>query len=166
MMPLIPPIADQEISASGFGIPITTEVNRLTTETASLDTRLDAEEAATFALDGRLDVVEANIVIGAWQTPGLINAWVQLGAPRPTTQYRKRHVDLLDIRVAVSGGGNGAPIFVLAVGFRPPNLREFMCRCGSGQAVVNISSDGNVTVFFAAPADNSLVSFSMTVPLT
>jgi hypothetical protein len=116
-MAIVRPVTKTKIQTVEWGIPITDEVNRLTTLTA----------------------------VGAWTNAVLQNGWVNLGAGWPTAQYRKVN-DMVHIRGMVGNGtAAGAPIFTLPAGFRPPSALQIATVTGSGViGVTTLNTDGTV----------------------
>jgi hypothetical protein len=100
-MAIVRPITKTKIQTLEWGIPITDEVNRLTTLTGSN-------------------------VPTAWVTATLQNGFTHFaGAP---LQYRKRG-DMVDIRGRVDGSADWLAIFTLPVGYRPPKDQQFIVPC-------------------------------------
>jgi hypothetical protein len=98
------PITRTKIATQPWGIPITNEVNRLTTQSDSNKLRLDA--------------LEPKVATTAWINCTLVNGWThQAGGP---LQYRKVG-DEVSIRGRVDGAGAAwLPITTLPVGYRAP----------------------------------------------
>jgi hypothetical protein len=91
----------------------------------------------------------------AWtQVSSFSNSWVNYGAGRPSTSYRKIG-DLVELRVAVKSGTNGAAMFQLPVGFRPPYTFDFMGRDGTSApaaCLFNVNADGTVIPYSTGAA--------------
>lgn len=96
-MAIARPVTKTKIQTVEWGIPITDEVNRLTTLTA----------------------------VGAWTALPLTNGWVNWGAGVQTAQYRKEG-DLVYIRGGIKGpGSSGQMTTALPAGFLPPVNVDF-----------------------------------------
>lgn len=135
-MAIAPPITKTKISTTAWGIPITNEVNRLTSEAA----RLDGLTKAT-----------------AWVTVSLLNGWVHFsGQP---VQYRKVG-DMVEIRGRMSSGLPNNPAFNLPTGFRPPYNLVLVTGCDSPASwkacFIDLRADGNYIAFI--PADMTSVA--------
>lgn len=116
-MAITVPVVGQEISAGTFGIPVATEVNRLTTLTAPT----------------------------AWTNPVYTNGWAGLTSSGiQPAQYRKIG-DIVYIRGNIYGGSLGVSAFTLPVGFRPPlNLYPMVIAQGGTLGYLVVGSAGTI----------------------
>lgn len=148
-MPISRPTTKTIISTQGWGIPITDEVNRLTTQSDSNTSRVTALEAATAKT--------------TWTNATLLNGWVNMGAPMNVTQYRKIG-DIVYLRGYVYGGSAGTNLFTLPVGFRPPATLAIPCSGWTGTARATIEhqvkADGSV---FVSDAGNHGFSYQFSI---
>jgi len=124
-MPIPIPVTKTKIATVPWGIPITNEVNRLTTATTP----------------------------SAWIAPTFLNGWVNFGSGQQVAQYRKVG-DLVYLRGVVKSGTLGASAFNLPAGYRPPlDLAFAVSSAGAfGNIAVNATGDvipanGNVVSF-------------------
>lgn len=133
-MPISRPTTKTIISTTGWGIPITDEVNRLTPQSDSNVTRIAALETATAKT--------------AWTNLTLINGWVQYAGGRANCSYRKVG-DIVYLRFAAHSGTGSQPMAVLPVGFRPSTVCDFIGRDSStaGAGVFNVNTDGNIIYY-------------------
>lgn len=123
-MPITRPTTKTIISTTGWGIPITDEVNRLTTDLAS--TKPTVWTAVTFT-----------------------NGWANFGGGYQTAQYRKIG-DMVYVRGTISGGAVATSPFTLPAGFRPPAVMQFPAAIFAGSRtliVIQINSAGVVTIY-------------------
>jgi hypothetical protein len=93
-MAINPPVSHTTISTAQWGIPITDEVNRLTTAVAALQP-------------------------GAWVALSYQNGWTNIGGGQQNGQYRKWG-DMVQLRGFLQNGTAGTVAFNLPAGFRPP----------------------------------------------
>jgi hypothetical protein len=130
------------ISTNGWGIPITDEVNRLTTWQLAQ-------------------------VPSAWTNLPLLNGWVNIGGSRPTTAVRK-FGELVVLRVALMSGniGGGISPFTIPAGYRPGYYLDAWARCGPTYAFLNIDTAGTAAIFPAASADNSGLYATVVYPVS
>ena len=101
--------------------------------------------------------VQRETSVGDWQTPTLLNGWLQESFPTDfnDVQFRSLGDKRVEIRGLAVGGTVGQPIFNLPVGFRP--LLEYLFVVNSNNAFgrVDITAGGDVqavtgsNVFFA-----------------
>lgn len=90
-----------------------------------------AEDADLTYNDSTNTLTVTNITVQAWQTPTLLNSWVNYGAPYSNIQYFKDPYGIVHIRGLAKDGTLGAIIFTLPSGYRP-----------SGQMLMAIASNG------------------------
>lgn len=113
-----------------------------TAPTAPLGT--DTKQIAT------CEFVLANpaVTIGAWQSPTLLNGWLNYGTPLSPVGYCVDSLGIVRLRGTVKSGtvGSTTPIFTLPAGFLPPY--ELIFPVVSNQTIgrVDVDSSGNVTV--------------------
>jgi len=130
-MAIAPPVTSTVISTTAWGIPLTNEVNRLTTQSDAYGPRITNLETATAK--------------GAWTTPTLLNGWLQYGSGWQTLQYRKIG-DIVYIRGLIKSGTVPSTIFTLPTGFRPLAINQFVCMGNvSAVAYFNVYTDGVVS---------------------
>lgn len=130
------------ISTTGWGIPITDQVNANTTDIA-------------------------NVKQGAWANLTLMNGWIQTAAPHPPCRYSKLG-NFVCVQIACGNGGSGTVIANLPAGFRPVYTFTFLARGGGSppQAIMLITTDGNITPYYPSGATTDLCHGSAMVPLT
>jgi hypothetical protein len=131
------PVTKTIISTPDWGIPITDEVNRLTTwQLAQVPT--------------------------VWYTLVLANGW-SMAAVNMNPQYRKWG-DLVNIRGTVSGGAPGTAISTLPTGFRPVQdvIQVSAAFTGAWQfAVIQITTNGVLQYHPASPAGATYVPIQL-----
>lgn len=115
-MAITRPITRTTISTTGWGIPITDEVNSLRTAVTALQTP------------------------GVWTTPTYQNGWVEY-APGRGAQYRKIG-DIVYIRGVIKSGTAGMAAFTLPVGFRPNPDVSFVVNRDALTGMVTIDVTG------------------------
>jgi hypothetical protein len=145
------PITRTKIATAPWGIPLTNEVNRLTTQSDSNTTRLTA--------------VESKVATTTWVPLVLQNGWSDYLSGRHPSAYRKRG-DMLDLRMAVRYGTTGSVVTTLPAGYRPSNLIDLIGRCGNSYGYYNALVDGTIIVYFGTGGDNSLCALNISYPLT
>lgn len=138
-MAIARPVTKTIISTTGWGIPVTDQVNTNTTDIANLKTSTQ---------------------VTAWTAVTFLNSWTNYGSPYQLTQYRKRG-DMVDIRGVVKGGAGLVPIFNLPTGFRPPMQEQFACESGNAHANVEIRPNGDVVLNFPTAANNPALSIQL-----
>lgn len=118
-MPITRPTTKTIISTTGWGIPITDELNRLTP-----------------LVDGRTPT--------AWVTvAAFTGGWVSFDATRPP-QYRKIG-DVVFLRGVVKNGAINSSAFTLPAGYRyPVGDMSFIVDSNAAVGSVNVGSNGNV----------------------
>lgn len=98
------PVSYTKIATATWGIPITNEVNRLTTQSDGNVTRIAALESKTTPT--------------AWTALSYVNGWVNA---YPTTPGKYRKIgDLVYVQGMISSGAINAAIATLPVGYRSP----------------------------------------------
>jgi len=121
------------ISTSNWGIPITDEVNRLTTQSNTNTTDI------------------TNLKPTAWTNASLANGWTNWGGNVQVLQYRKVG-DIVYIRGGLkSPGPSGATVITtLPAGFRCSFQLEFPCTYYSGSRLVcGVTANGDGTLIAA-----------------
>lgn len=119
-MAITRPVTRTTISTTGWGIPITDEVNRLSA-----------------ALPASISVIPT-----AWTTPTYQNGWVEYAAGRGA-QYRKIG-DIVYIRGIIKNGTAGLTAFTLPSGFRPNPDVSFIVNRDALTGIVTIDVTGEV----------------------
>jgi hypothetical protein len=89
-------------------------------------------------------VEAANSTDSGWQTPTLLNSWVDFGPPYVTAQYRKIG-KIVYVKGFVVNGTAGWAIFTLPVGFRPSATLRFPAIANSALGTIQIEATGNFT---------------------
>lgn len=86
--------------------------------------------------------------IGAWQTPALLNGWVNYGTPFGNAAYCVNTLGIVRLRGLVKSGtvGGTTPVFVLPTGFIPPNQMIFPVSTNNTIGRLDIDASGNVMV--------------------
>lgn len=94
------------------------------------------------------NIIPGGISQQAWQTPTLLNAWANLGAPYSNAGYRKDTQGKVHLMGAVSAGvvGAGTPIFTLPVGYRPATQKGCSVVSNNAFGRVDVLANGNVEV--------------------
>lgn len=126
-MAIARPTTKTIISTTGWGVPITDEVNRLSP-----------------IVDGRTPT--------AWTAVVFANGWVNLDAPR-ACQYRKIG-DMVYMSGCMASGTMGATAFTLPAGFRPRSNIAFITQISGGVGNLTILSSGAVNVTVASTGTN------------
>lgn len=96
---------------------------------------------------------------GAWQTPTLVNSWVNYGTPYEAASYRLERADVLRLQGGIKDGTLNTTAFTLPAGFRPAKDH----RIASADGVILITSAGVVAVYGAS---NTLFCLDHTIALT
>ncbi len=86
------------------------------------------------------------------------NGWTQYGVGRASAGYFKNNLGEVILRGTIRSGTIGAVAFTLPAGYRPVGVSGFVCRGNGGTSLVDVASNGDVTVV-AAP-DSTLVDLS------
>lgn len=139
-MAIIRPVTKTIISSLGWGIPITDEVNRLTTVVASLQPT-------------------------PWAGLTLQNGWTNYGGGYDVASYRKVG-DMVQVKGTVRNGTVGQVWATLPVGYRPP-LALALVIAGNGinynVPITNILTDGTMTFY---DTGNSAIHVTLQFSLT
>jgi len=103
---------------------------------------------------GDLDVAgrvnaDGGIISQAWQTPTLLNGWVNFGSGYNSAGYWKDSFGVVHLRGLIKSGTAtaGTVIFTLPAGYRPPAIELLQVQCYTSTYVigrVDIQSGGNV----------------------
>ncbi len=137
-------------STSGYGLIVDNGNVGLgtTTPTSKLDVNGDVN-------------ISGMITQEAWQTPSLLNSWVNYGGSFVPAGYFIDSMGIVHLRGLVKDGsiGAGIPIFNLPVGYRPTYTELFNANStGSlGFGRVDVNSNGDV---IAVSGDNRWISLS------
>lgn len=130
---------------------------------SGLDVRADAGDARLTALEADT----ANIQAGdsAWQTPTLLNSWVNAGAGFMTARYRLLPTGQVEMQGLVSSGVIGQVIFVLPAAYRPSLSHIFAVVTNNtiGRVVVDAAT-GNVNCDVGNNTYVSLSGIAFSVP--
>lgn len=103
----------------------------------------------------------AGTVVGSWQTPTLLNSWVQYGGGYSVPRYRKDVDGTVYIEAMITGGTAGT-MFNLPAGYRPSSHHIFNCYSAGGSYRLDVKSTGDVVMFGTITAWHSvLVSFNI-----
>jgi len=97
----------------------------------------------------------------AWIAPTFLNSWVNYGAPWEVAGYRKYPNGDVAMRGLVKNGTHGLNIFVLPVGYRPPNNLLKANINGNALGRLNIDPAGQV-YSEAAIGNNAFVDLNFT----
>lgn len=138
-MAIARPTTKTIISTTGWGIPVTDQLNTNTTDIATVKP----------------------LVPGAWVNLTLLNGWVAV-ANRATPSIRLRG-DIVDMRGMVTGGANQSQAFLLPVGYRPSGIVELLCYqwpSVPSWCIININTAG-AAVISAASGTPSSVSLEL-----
>lgn len=96
-----------------------------------------------------LEARQGRVGGGAWQTPTLLNSWVNYGGAFADAAYRSEPGGVVRLRGLVKDGTAAAVIFTLPAAFRPANTLVFIVpgRTSGGtfdSARIDVQSDGDV----------------------
>lgn len=131
-MPIPRPTTKTIISTTGWGIPVTDEVNRLTPLVDSNVTRIGALETTTAKT--------------AWTAPVLGNGWVNLGSGYSPVVYCKEG-QWVHIEGVMKNGTIPSVAFTLPVGYRPTRgYLQISCASGTSFGFCEILTNGQVYV--------------------
>lgn len=140
------PVTKTKIATVSWGIPMTDEVNRLTTEGGSNITRIAALETKTTPT--------------AWTTMTLQNGFVGSSSGGRIPGARWRAVNgFVTVSVQVANGSANTPICTMPVGYRSPGTLDFIGRDTSGAAMFNINADGTI-VWYGLAGNNTLIGLN------
>lgn len=105
-----------------------------------------------------LDRFSGQTRTAAWISPVLINSWVDFGAGFQTARYRKNLIDEVFLEGVISTGTAtpGTVLFNLGVGYRPNATLRFTTQSGGALAIIDIESNGNVSIFAGTNTSLSL----------
>lgn len=115
-MAITVPVTKTKIATAAWGIPITNEVNRLTTQSNTNTTDITNLKTAT--------------AVTAWTAPSFTNGWGHHNVNAHPVKYRKVG-DVVEVRGVATGGALGSQMFVLPAGFRPPFDIGFVVYAGA-----------------------------------
>lgn len=91
-------------------------------------------------------VTLADLQPGPWQTPTLLNSWLNYGNGYQNAGYYKDAFGIVHLRGLIWNGTVGAACFVLPVGYRPAARVLFSTQSNSAPGRVDVESIGNVLV--------------------
>jgi hypothetical protein len=100
----------------------------------------------TNALAGKAAVAQE-----AWQTPTLLNSWVNFGAPYTSAAYYKDTIGVVRLKGMVKSGTT-TTVMTLPVGYRPDATLRFASVYNGAFGYVQVDSSGNVTASGAGGA--------------
>lgn len=117
----------------------------LKTELGTLASLLTTIKTSAVAAINELFTNKANKAQEAWQTPTLINSWVNFGGGFNTAQYFKDEVGIVHLKGLIKTGTLASAAFVLPVGYRPVLDGYYGTICaGDIASRLVIGSNGNV----------------------
>jgi hypothetical protein len=87
---------------------------------------------------------KANVVQEAWNSPTLLNSWVNYGAGEDTVGYFKDTLGFVHIRGMIKSGTLDAVVFNLPVGYRPLNYKRFAIISNNLWGLVTLFANGGV----------------------
>ena len=121
---------------------------RLLSESDSLDSRVTTLRSDYDLLDGRVTTLRSETVDrdSGWQTPTLLNGWVNFLAGNQSARYRRLSSGLVVIEGVIKSGNqlDGTPLFTLPAGFRPSGDILFAASSGSQPAGLTVRPFGDV----------------------
>lgn len=98
------------------------------------------------SIDGSIN--PKSIVTESWIAPSLVNGCVNFGSGYATAAYRKNKIGQLEIKGVVKNFALGQPIFYLAEGYRPSEIRRIEKISNNGSTAVisalDVKPDGAV----------------------
>ena len=98
---------------------------------------------------------------GAWQTPTLLNSWIDYGVTFQTARYR-RQGDTVIVEGLIKGGAMlvNTVLFTLATGYRPLASHIFMQALTGANAFarVDVQGPGGNVILGVAAASNAYLS--------
>ncbi len=98
-----------------------------------------------------------------WQTPTLLNSWVDYGGTEATAEYFKDSCQIVHIKGTIKSGTitPGDNIFILPAGYRPLETHIFQQYNGAGNlGTVGVAANG--AVYVAQAAVNTILSIDCT----
>jgi hypothetical protein len=98
------------------------------------------------------------LVQQAWQTPTLLNSWVNYGAPYANAGYYRDAAGIVRLGGVLKTGTNGTAAFVLPAGYRPAATRYCPAIFSAGAGLVSIDRFGNVAPTNAGGTGATLAS--------
>jgi hypothetical protein len=81
-----------------------------------------------------------------WQTPELLNGWVNPDTQAAPAGYWKDSFGVVRLRGYLNGGAYYVPCLVLPVGYRPAYYEEIFCPAAGYQGLVFLYPDGAIVV--------------------
>ena len=138
-MPIPIPISRTKIATVPWGIPVTNEINRLTTQSDSNTSRVTA--------------LEAKVADSGWLTMTLLSGWIpnQSGV---VAQYRKVG-DRVYLRGDIKSGSSPGAIWNVPAGYRPPAGRHCAWAVNAGNALGILSLDASANVLQISNGSNA-----------
>lgn len=104
----------------------------------------------------------ALLTVGPWQTPTLLNGWVDYGGTHATAQYRREAGNLVRVKGLVKGGTH-RNVFALPSAYIPTETHIDNHSRASGQGELRVDTTGNVYSY--SGYDATWMSLAMTFPL-
>lgn len=92
----------------------------------------------------------------AWQTPALLNGWVNYGAGFHGAAYRKLQSGLVEVRGLIKSGANLTTIMQLPTGYRPAASLIMATFTNEVFGRVDVQSDGIIAAISTNPASLSI----------
>lgn len=91
------------------------------------------------------------IAVQSWQTPTLLNSWINNGGGFSTAQYMKDPFGFTHLKGVITGGTSATDIFTLPVGYRPAENSIFPVMIfGNALGRCTVYSDGRVYATLAS----------------
>ncbi len=84
------------------------------------------------------------IAVQSWQTPTLLNSWVDFGGGHNDTKYFKDPFGVVHIKGLIKFGTIGLPAFTLPSGYRPLSTEIYGVISNSAFAELRIDASGSV----------------------
>jgi hypothetical protein len=117
---------------------------------AAIATLVDADKQDPGAVGKMWDKMSVGWIdyfgeVGAWQTPTLLNSWVDFGGTYQGARYRKIGNEV-EIQGLIKSGTLGANAFILPSGYRPSATLLFDAISNNIQGGFEVLSDGSVLI--------------------
>ena len=113
------------------------------------------------AMTGNLDLGSSEITQAAWQTPTLLNSWVNFGSGEQTARYRIDTNGVVWIEGVIKDGTEATTtqIFLLPSGYRPSSNHIFLAATSPDvSCAMKVSTSGYV-ILRGADVSNTYVAF-------
>lgn len=114
----------------------------------------NATPSEALDITGNIEL-SGNIINETWQTPTLLNNWINFGLGYAKAQYYKDKELRVHLKGLVQSGTVGQPIFTLPTGYRPTDRLLFTVTSNNGYGRLDIEPDGDV---FLVVGSNTFVS--------